>query len=324
MPLAMAESKTWQLGLLGHGIGHSLSPQLHRAGLLRAGLAGDYRLYPAQDATTAHNVLDQVRAGLLDGLNVTTPWKGLARGVVIAHAVPQEAGREWLLREGPPPWPINTVWRHPALPEVLVGASTDGPGLQWALQQLPTPLDLQDKLVVILGAGGAAQSIGPYLLGMGARRLVVAARDVSQALAAVAVIATGAEALGQVITPGRLWPMAWDQAAGLADADVVVHASRLGHGQPLTADEPLPEQAVAALGLLPRAAWQHHGTAIYDLVYAPAGQHTVLERWSQTHGVAVVAGCGRAMLAAQAALSFALWTGQPQHLPDWLTALQAR
>jgi shikimate 5-dehydrogenase len=29
------------------------------------------------------------------------------------------------------------------------------------------------------------------------------------------------------------------------------------------------------------------------------------------------------MLAAQAALSFALWTGQPQHLPDWLAALQA-
>ncbi|HNM37129.1 MAG TPA: hypothetical protein PKI33_08700, partial [Anaerolineales bacterium] len=67
----------YQLGLIGYPLGHSLSPKIHTAALVACGLQGTYSLFPIHpdNKQGLHNLLAQVRAGEIRGLNVTIPHK---------------------------------------------------------------------------------------------------------------------------------------------------------------------------------------------------------------------------------------------------------
>ena len=66
-----------RFGLVGTGIGHSLSPRLHEKAFELSGITGSYALLDCADASAALAVFAQLRLGDLDGLNVTTPFKAL-------------------------------------------------------------------------------------------------------------------------------------------------------------------------------------------------------------------------------------------------------
>lgn len=306
-----------QLGLIGADIGHSLSPRLHEAALRREGLQGAYRLLHAPTAAVAQHWVDALRTGSLSGVNVTTPWKTWAAQTADAHLRWSPDG--WLPTSGPPPFAVNTLWLGPA--GELMAASTDGPGFLASLQAGPAAPTLQGADVVVLGTGGAAQSIVPGLLAAGVARIAVAGRDPGKALAAAAAAAKATEALGMVVRSGSLRPVTWRDAAALAEAQLVIHASRVGHGAalPTHADAPLDP----ALAELPWAQWGQSGAVLADLVYAPAGSVTAAEHAAWLAGMPARVGTGRQMLAAQAALSFALWTGRPQQITDWQAVLEA-
>lgn len=311
------------LGLIGDAIDHSLSPRLHEAALQREGLSGSYALLHAPTQGVAQRWLDAVRHGAFAGANVTTPWKLHAARAAEAHLWWSADG--WQPGSGPPPFAVNTVWCADS--GALTAASTDGPGLVAALQAASSAPALAGSRVVVLGTGGAAQSIVPSLLAAQVDQVVVAGRDLGKALAAAAGAARATEASGLVVRRRSLLPASWRDAAALCDAQLVIHASRVGHGvalDPLTA---LPANAAAgidsALTALPWAGWADCGAALADLVYGPAGSVTVAERAAQLAGMPVRIGMGRQMLAAQAALSFQLWTGLPQGLADWQAVLEA-
>ncbi|HLA87827.1 MAG TPA: hypothetical protein VJL10_07390, partial [Anaerolineales bacterium] len=63
------------LGLIGYPLEHSLSPKLHTAALKACGLQGDYSLFPIHpdDKQGLKDILNRVRAGEMQGLNVTIP-----------------------------------------------------------------------------------------------------------------------------------------------------------------------------------------------------------------------------------------------------------
>lgn len=304
------------LGLIGADIAHSLSPQLHQAALRREGLQGSYQLLHAPVAAVAQRWIDALRAGTLTGANVTTPWKSWAAERADSHLRWSPDG--WLSASGPPPFAVNTLWLHAGL---LTAASTDGPGLVAALQAAAAALDLTGAEVVVLGSGGAAQSIVPSLLAAGAAQVALAGRDPGKALAAAAAAARATEALGMVVRAGSLRPVTWRDAAALTQAQLVIHASRVGHGAALSVDGTRPLEP--ALAMLPWAAWAEAGAVLADLVYAPTGQITAAEAAAQRIGMPVLVGIGRQMLAAQAALAFQLWTGRTQQLADWQAVLEA-
>lgn len=308
-----------QLGLLGSGISHSLSPLLHRAALTRLELAGGYALFEAPDEHTARLVLASLRSGSTSGLNVTTPWKGWARQFADCHLC--RDGDGWRAVDGPPPWPVNTLWRRED--GQICAASTDGPGLLLALASVAPPIPLAGRRVVVLGAGGAAESVVPSFVQAGASRVVLAARDPAKALTAAASAAAAAESLGQIVSPGRIRPADWQHPAAMADAQLIVHASRLGHGLALAPGAELPAELDAALAHLPWRTWLETGAPLVDLVYAPAGALTPVERWGLERGLVVAVGVGRRMLAAQAALSFELWSGQREDPAAWLGVLES-
>ena len=285
-------SRPLRLGLLGRGIGRSRSPDLHAAALKACAMAGDSTLFDCADVAQAKATLDLLRSGHLDGLNVTTPYKAWAAAACEAFVRGEGAPSP-----GTPPLPVNTLFLRD---EMLCGASTDGPGLRDALRW--AGVALAGKGAVLLGCGGAGQAIAGDLLAAGLQRLVLCSRDPASALQ-----------LAGSLGDSRVSTAPWGEAAALRDADLVLHATRLGHG--LAGMQP---DASAAWAWLPWQAWRESGVLLWDLAYAP--EDTPWQALARREGVRFQPHSGQAMLAAQAARSFALWTGC---LPEGRALLQA-
>jgi len=190
-----------RLVLLGDPVAHSLSPVMHRAAFAALGISGRYdvrRVDPEGMATAA----GEVRAGTLDGANITMPHKRLAAS--LADELSPAARRAGS---------VNTWLRRGAR---LFGETTDVAGIRIAWQRAGLPADAP---VLVLGAGGAAAAA---LVALADRVLHVAARRPS----AVAALSERVE----VDVRAERWG---DAVAGA----VVVNATPIGmHGEPLPDD----------------------------------------------------------------------------------------
>ncbi len=199
--------------MLGDPVAHSLSPHIHTAALAATGIPGAYTARRVEGAGLAAAVAE-IRAGTLDGANVTMPHKETAAALCdrLAGAARRIGAVNTLVRVG----------------DDVVGHITDVDGvrLAWEWEQLPT-----DTPVLVLGAGGAAAAACIALEG---RNVAVTTRRPETADALVARIATGATTVP------------W--GSGVLGA-VVVNATPLG-----MRGERLPEGVLAqAAGLLDMA-----------------------------------------------------------------------
>lgn len=125
---------------MGDPIDHSLSPAIHTAALAEAGIDGTYVARPVAPGGL-ERVFDELRAGDLDGINVTMPHKPSAAR--LCDELSEDARRCSS---------VNTVVRLDN--GQLIGHSTDVTALRrlWR-RRLPT-----DHPVLILGAGGASSA----------------------------------------------------------------------------------------------------------------------------------------------------------------------
>jgi shikimate dehydrogenase len=218
------------VGLIGAGIGPSLSPALHEREARALGLPYRYRLLDLDvlglPAQRVGELLARVRAGGYRGVNVTHPCKRL----VLPHldAIAPEAAQVGA---------VNTIVFGA---EGAVGHNTDRTGFARGLRaRLP---DARLDRVVLLGAGGAGAAAAHALLDLGTTELAVV--DVDGAAAARLAAATGGSAGGPADLP-RL----------LAGADGLVHATPTGMAA--HPGLPLPEQ------LLDPRLW------VAEIVYRP-------------------------------------------------------
>lgn len=125
-----------RLAVVGDPISHSRSPLIHGAALDALGIEGSYTAIEV-DTAAMTAIVEDIRRGDLDGVNVTMPHKGVAAALV--DELTADAGRARS---------VNTIVRRPD--GTLVGHSTDVSALRrlWPLDP-PTP-------ILVLGAGGAA------------------------------------------------------------------------------------------------------------------------------------------------------------------------
>jgi shikimate dehydrogenase len=149
----------WRLGVVGSPVAHSLSPQLHEAGLRLAGLSGSStRVELGHDEASR---LADLLAGDFDALSVTSPLKRAAFelcGETSEVARRTESVNSLMTRDGQ-----------------VSGISTDGDGFLAALEA--TFGDVADNAhAVILGAGGAASAILDSLVHHGAASVVLHGR----------------------------------------------------------------------------------------------------------------------------------------------------
>jgi 3-dehydroquinate dehydratase/shikimate dehydrogenase len=160
--------------------------------------------------------------------------------------------------------------------DALRGYNTDA---RAALAPLAGLLKLSASRVAVIGAGGAARAVLWSLRESGARPAVFA-RDAERAR----TTAENFDALCHALDGARF-----------GDFDLVINATPLG-----TRGERETET--------PAAAFQLRGArAAYDLVYNP--RETRFMREARAAGCEIILG-GLAMLVAQAAAQFKLWTGE--------------
>ncbi len=153
-----------RLVVLGDPVEHSLSPTLHTAALAAAGIEGTYEARTV-DAEGLASAADEVRSGVLAGANITMPHKTAARD--LADRTDATAARSGS---------VNTWVREGS---TIVGYSTDGAGVEFAIQHAGLPTTGR---VLMLGAGGAASAalgvLDSYDVSISARR-----RGAAEALA---------------------------------------------------------------------------------------------------------------------------------------------
>ncbi|MFJ4364468.1 shikimate dehydrogenase [Streptomyces chartreusis] len=272
--MAKDTKDSYLVGLIGSGIGPSLSPALHEREAARQGLRYLYRLIDIDAlGVPPEAVGDLVRSARdlgFDGLNITHPCKQL----VIEHLDELAPQAEAL-------GAVNTVVFEDGR---AVGHNTDVTGFAASFARgLP---DVPLERVVQLGAGGAGAAVAHAMLTLGAERVTVV-----DALGERAADLAGA--LNGHFGAGRAAAAAPDQLARVVGAaDGIVHATPTG----MAAHPGLP---LAAELLHPRL-W------VAEVVYRPL--ETELLRTARAVGCAALDGGGMAVF--QAADAFRLFTGR--------------
>lgn len=273
------EQHPYLLGLLGAGVGPSLTPLMHMEEARHHGLSYVYRIIDTgQDHFDDQQLTDVLRSVVqlgFDGLNVTYPYK--QQILPLLDDIGPTARRLGA---------VNTVLVRDGR---LEGHNTDVTGFARAVE---THLgDASVRSVVQVGAGGAGAAVADALLGRGTVRLTVLDRDERRAHALAAALreryadrdvrAVGTSSLREA----------------LAGADGLVNCTPTGMAHhPGTPVEP---------HLLDSRHW------VADIVYRPL--ETELLRAAAERGCRVLH--GGYMAVYQAARTFELVTGRTP-LPD--------
>lgn len=269
-------------GVIGNPIHHSRSPLIHSAFAEQTGIDLDYTaiLAPLDGfvATVAHF---RGEGGL--GLNVTVPFKSEA--FALCHTLSERAQRAGA---------VNTLIfpTDPSSSDIR-GDNTDGVGLlrDLAFHQI----QLKDKKILLLGAGGASRGVLAPLLAEGPAQLLVANRRAATAER----LATDFQDLADTHT--QLGACALDTLP--ADVfDLIINATSASlSGEQL----PLPDELIG------------QKSTVYDMAYGR--EPTMFMQWGAALGATAFDGLG--MLVEQAAESFYLWHGiRPEtgHVRDLL------
>ena len=262
------------VGLIGAGIGASLSPALHEREAARLGLRYRYELLDLDDPAHAGAgvgglVRTAHRAGF-DGLNITHPCKQ----AVLEHLDEVSSAAAAL-------GAVNTVVFDDGR---AVGHNTDTSGFAESFARgLPgAALDS----VVLVGAGGAGAAVAHAVLTLGAGRLAILDEGPGRAREL-------ARLLGRRFGAARVAAAdADDLPAEVAAADGLIHATPTGMAA-------RPGTAVPR-GLLRPGLW------VADVVYRPL--ETELLRDARAAGCRTLDGGGMAVLQAAEALH--LFTGR--------------
>ncbi len=264
-------------GLIGSGVGPSLSPEMHEREGLRQGLRYTYKVLDLEpehvDAEHLRSMLDAAALMGYDGLNITHPVKQTV--VPLLDELEPDAAVIGA---------VNTVTFADGITR---GHNTDVSGFRTAHRE-GLPHAAMDE-VVLLGAGGAGTAVAHALCQLGVEQLRIFDPDSARADRLIASVRAGHERVKlSAVADG-------DLAAALATTSGLVNATPVG-----MADHP---------GLPLPAELLHPGTWVADIVYRPL--LTQLVRAARARGCATLTGAG--MAVHQAADSFALITG---HTPD--------
>ena len=253
--------------VMGHPVAHSKSPWIHAR---FAELTGQSLRYDKREIA-----LDGFAAGVQAfvaeggrGCNITVPFKFEA-AVLATHtserATLAQACNVLTFKDG----------------QVLAD-NTDGVGLVNDIQR-NAGVDLREKRVLLIGAGGASAGVlGPLLLAQPGH-MAVANRTLAKASALVARHASLA-----TLQNTELLAQALQGLEG--DFDVIINASA---------------SSLAGAGVPVSGRTLKPGALAYDMMYGPAADGFMT--WAREHGGVPRDGLG--MLVEQAAEAFFIWRG---------------
>lgn len=259
--------------VLGHPVGHSVSPAMQNAALRRMGIDGVYVAFDVRPEALPEAVRGLQALGIA-GVNCTIPHKEALVSLV------DELSPEAALIGA-----VNTLVPRDGR---IAGYNTDAPGFLAALRA--AGMDPEGKRAVVLGAGGAARAVLVALARSGAT-IALANRTLSRAQELAAELN---EKLGGGVI--EVLPMEHPAlTSATREAQLLVNTTAAGMSPRV---ETMPDVSEEAF---------HAGLFVYDLVYNPL--ETRLLRAARSRGARGTHGAG--MLAHQGAVALELWTGAP-------------
>ena len=279
-----------RLGLIGWPVSHSLSPVIHNRALAIAGLSGEYTLFPVDPSYPEQldELLLRIRAGEINGLNVTIPHKQLVMQKMDELTSPAK-----LIGA------VNTIY---LLDGKLVGHNTDAPGFMADLLKYLRADQLPEKAIV-LGAGGSARAVISALL-QKSWSVTIAARKLEQAADLVEHfkhIEHGIEISATKLDAEHLRKIIMSEIKPA----LIINTTPAGM-YPKVDASPWPEGLSFPSGVF-----------VYDLVYNP--RQSLILKQAQIAGIPSANGLG--MLIEQAALAFEIWTGSTAPREQMLNAI---
>lgn len=253
--------------VVGYPVAHSKSPRIHQAFAAQTGQTLTYIAQPVEPGGFAAAAAEFQRQGG-KGLNVTLPFKLEACALCAWRS-------ERVERAGA----VNTLWFDEE--GRICGDNTDGIGLVRDLT-VNHGMAVTGRMVLLLGAGGAAQGVLPALLAERPAKLTIANRTFSKAQMLAERVSDAGRGMIEAL------PLA---ALGGRDFDLIINATAASLAGELP---PLPDAVL------------RRGGDCYDMMYAD--EPTVFMQWGLRYG-AVRSVDGLGMLVEQAAESFFLWRG---------------
>jgi len=256
--------------VIGNPVAHSLSPAIHNAAFDELGLDFVYVAFRVEDLKSALAGMRALRN--FRGMSVTIPHKIEAMGCVDEIAeVDRSIGS------------INTIINDNGR---LIGLGTDGPGALKALTD--AGVELAEKHVLMLGAGGAARAIA-FTLARSTRLCTLTLLDINEEmLRGLAADLRGGTAAGieaEPLTDEAL-------ARAMEHADVIINCTPIGM-------HPKENVSLVPVGLF------RPGQSIFDIVYTPLETRLLAD--ARSRGLTVISGVE--MFINQAVLQFQHFTG---------------
>jgi len=273
--------KTYKLGVVGDPISHSLSPKIHNLFAKRANIQIEYHGYHVLPNELDNFIRDFFDDGG-DGLNITLPHKiNCLQSADEFSPIVKKIGA------------ANTLTRLTNTDKIFAD-STDGMGLIKGLREARINEIMSD--ILILGAGGAAQSIIHDLQNMHPRVIAIANRTKEK----VKPLVERFPSLDlDVLHPNT---QVVDIATYISEWDFQ------GFHTLINATSAKEERDFKWCDLLPIEGV----TNFYDLSYSKLGKTTPFVKWAKSQDIGAtrkIVRDGFEMLIHQAALSFEVWTG---------------
>ena len=261
--------------LLGHPVAHSMSPAMHNEAFKKLGFDAKYVAIDVTEEQLPEALLQLKDMGYR-GWNLTMPLKS----AIVPYM--DEVSREARLCGA-----VNTV---KAMGDGrLYGHTTDGIGYLDSLREV-TSQGIEDKVITILGCGGAARSIISAAALSGARAVHVVKRknaSFDEAVASCWQVQGESGTRVDVIDMGNDTDFRW----AVDDCDILTNATNVGmEGEDMSS--PVP------------ADYLREDMIVSDIIYHPE----VTRLLSDARSAGAVTHGGRGMLLYQGAAAFKLWT----------------
>jgi shikimate dehydrogenase len=253
----MINAQTQLYGVIGNPARHSLSPIIHNGAFKRMRMNAVYVAFEVENLTEA---MIGIRGLGIRGVSVTIPFK--TQVIPYLDQVDSIAGE---IRA------INTISNECGK---LIGYNTDWRG---AIEALEEKVDLRNKRVILLGAGGAARAIAWGLKERDCRVSIInRSSDKARNLASE---------FGFNYSP--------ISSIDALDPHVIINATSVGM-HPNNTESPLPKEVLKP------------GMTVMDIVYHSL--KTKLLREAEERGCQTIDGLE--MLARQGAAQLQIWTGR--------------
>lgn len=239
------DSKTKIYGLIGHPVGHSLSPLIHNTAFLDQKLNCIYDCFDVLPENIKDAVFGIKALGIM-GVNVTVPYKEM----VIPYL-------DFISDEAKLIGAVNTIKNNDGR---LEGYNTDASGFIESL--LEQGVEIKGKNVVILGAGGAARAIAVAFSLNDVNSITIANRTEGKAYNLYKYI------IEKFRTECKYTSL--DELIDFDNIDILINATSVGMFPNVNAT-PVDEKII------------RKAKFIYDLIYNP--KETLFLRYAKKYGI---------------------------------------